>query len=548
MVQGWTYMNQVNKSRNMKGLIKAILFCFLFSGVSGCIPSGPTPPPSITDSTIPSPREILNSVGTRPAALKLDPMVALEPQVASQTEFPYEGKLFSLSVRDTSLEDVLLALAQEAALNLVIDRQVQRDELISVEFANIPLQSALDNLMSVYDYHYTIKKGVIHVQAFEERIFKVNYPLVYSQSDSETGGDVLGSGGSGGGSGSDTAKAAEGTAVKGEFTVKTTVKDEEYLDVWGQIEEALKKAQGEERGLLSEDGVAKINRMGSTILVKDHPSNIKSVAAFLQSIKETLRRQVIIEAKIVEVVLDKSHQYGVNWEHVRFNFAKSGGKLETSMNLGELGTNGFSLHFSEFVGMDQGEAFLHALASNGEVNMLSSPRLNVINNQSAFINVGRIVPFLDFQIGESTSGGTGGLTERTTIDSVPVIARFNEGVSLGITPQIDEDGVTILHIVPIVTEQTGTQSIEVPSTVIGGDSTIADIPIISVRESDTFVRVEDGNTIVIGGLISEVTGDTVKKVPLLGDIPILNWAFTHQDRKNRKSELVILLTTTVVMR
>ncbi len=83
---------------------------------------------------------------------------------------------------------------------------------------------------------------------------------------------------------------------------------------------------------------------------------------------------------------------------------------------------------------------------------------------------------------------------------------------------------------------------------IGADSTVADIPIISVRESDTFVRVEDRSTIVIGGLISEVTGDVVKKVPLLGDIPFVNWAFTHQDRKNKKTELVILLTTTVVMR
>ncbi len=541
-------MSQMNNLKNMMGLKKTITSCVLFWGLSGCMPSGPTPPLSITDNTIPSPREVLNSVGKSQTLPKLEPMAVLEPQVAAQTEFPYEGKLFSLSVRDTPLEDVLLALAQEAALNLVIDRQVQRDELISVEFANIPLQTALDNLMAVYDYHYTIKKGVIHIQALEERIFKVNYPLVYSKSESETGGDVLGSGGGGGGGDSETVEAMDDSGLKGEFTISTSVEDDEDLDVWGQIEEALSQGQGTGESLLSSDGMARISRMGSTILVKDHPANIRSVAKFLQSIQETLRRQVIIEAKIVEVLLDNSHQYGINWEHVRFNFAGSGGVLETSMNLGDLASTGFTMHFADFVGMDQGEAFLHALATNGQVNMLSSPRLNVINNQSAFINVGRIVPFLDFQIGESTSGGTGGVSERTTIDSVPVISRFNEGVSLGITPQIDENGATILHIVPIVTEQTGTQSIEVPSTVIGADSTVADIPIISVRESDTFVRVEDRSTIVIGGLISEVTGDVVKKVPLLGDIPFVNWAFTHQDRKNKKTELVILLTTTVVMR
>ena len=452
-------------------------------------------------------------------------MVTLEPQVAAQTEFPYEGKLFSLSVREMPLEDVLLSLAQEANLNLVIDREVQRDELISVEFANIPLQTALDNLMAVYDYFYTIKQGVLRIQAMEERIFQLNYPLVFSQPDSETGGDVLGNSGSGGGAQSDTIQASQGTSMKGEFTIESKVEDVEDLDIWKQIEEALKPTQTGKTGLLSSEGMLRINRMGSTILVRDHPRNVRAAAKFLQSIEETLRRQVVIEAKIVEVVLDKSHQYGVNWEHVRFNFARSGGFLETSMNLGDLGATGaFTMHFADFVGMDQGEAFLHALATNGQVNMLSSPRLNVINNQSAYINVGRIVPFLDFKIGESTSGGVG--FERTTIDSVPVISRFNEGVTLGITPQIDEEGATILHIVPIVTEQTGTQAISVPSTVVGGESTIANIPIISVRESDTMVRVEDRTTVVIGGLISEKTGDTIKKVPLLGDIPLLNWAFS----------------------
>ncbi len=527
---------------------ETLLVGLLFWGLSACTLSGPQPPPSMKENTIPSPREILDSVGTRNPLPKLKPLTTLEPQVAAQTEFPYEGKLFSLSVRDMPLEDVLLSLAKEANLNLVIDREVNRKEPVSVEFSNIPLQTALDNLMAVYDYFYTIKQGVLHVRAFEERIFHLNYPLVSNNPDSKTGGDVLGSSGGGGGK-SDTIQTAQGGSLKGEFKITTKVEDDDNLDVWKRVEESLKPAQANKTGLLSSDGMVRINRMGSTILVKDHPKNIRAVAKFLENIQESLQRQVIIEAKIVEVVLDKSHQYGINWEHVRLDFLNSGGALETSMNLGELGTTGaFTMHFSEFIGMDKGEAFLHALATNGQVNILSSPRMNVLNNQSAFINVGRVVPFLDFKIGESTSGGTGGTSERTTIDSVPVISRFNEGVSLGITPQIDDNGTTVLHIIPIVTEQTGTEAIEVPSTTVGGESVVANIPVISIRESDTVVRVADQKTIVIGGLISEKTGDTVKKVPLLGDIPFVNWLFSHQNRQNKKTELVILLTTTVVMR
>jgi MSHA type pilus biogenesis protein MshL len=477
-------------------------------------------------------------------------MFFIEPQVAAQTEFPYEGKLFSLSVRNVPFEDVLLSLAQEASLNLIIDMEVRRDELISVEFANIPLQTALDNLIEIYDYFYTIEKGVLSIQALEERIFKVNYPLIYTKPESTIGGDVLGSGSGGGGGGaqSQTVQTSQGSSMKAEFEISATVEDEDNLDVWKQIEEALTLPQAGNAGLLSSDGMVRINRMGSTILVKDHPSNVRSIDKFLQSIEETLRRQVIIHAKIIEVVLDKSHQYGINWEHVRFNFARSGGILETSVNLGELATTGLTMHFADFVGMDQGEAFLHALATNGTVNMLSSPRLSVINNQSAFINVGRIVPFLDFQVGQSTQTGGGFNNDFSTISSVPVISRFNEGVTLGITPQIDGDGSTILHIVPIVTEQVGVQPIEVPSQIIGGDSTLVDIPIIAIRESDTMVRIEDRTTVVIGGLIQDKTGDIIKKIPLLGDIPIVQWAFSHQERENKKTELVILLTTTVVMR
>lgn len=546
-------MCKINTLSVSMGLLKALVGGLLFYVLSGCAFSEPEPPPSYAENTIPSPREILNSVGTSTAVPKLEPMFFIEPQVAAQTEFPYEGKLFSLSVRNVPLEDVLLSLAQEASLNLIIDTEVRRDELISVEFANIPLQTALDNLIEIYDYFYTIEKGVLSVQALEERIFNVNYPLIYSKPESTVGGDVLGSGSGGGGGGggggqSETVQTAQGSSMKAEFEISVTVEDEDNLDVWKQIEEALTLPQAGKAGLLSPDGMVRISRMGSTILVKDHPSNIRSIDKFLQSIEETLRRQVIIHAKIIEVVLDKGHQYGINWEHVRFNFARSGGILETSMDLGELATTGLTMHFADFVGMDQGEAFLHALATNGEVNMLSSPRLSVINNQSAFINVGRIVPFLDFQVGQSTQTGGGFGNDFSTISSVPVISRFNEGVTLGITPQIDGEGSTILHIVPIVTEQVGEQPIEVPSQIVGGDSTLVNIPIIAIRETDTMIRVEDRTTVVLGGLIQDKTGDIIKKIPLLGDIPIVQWAFTHQERENRKTELVILLTITVVMR
>ena len=123
--------------------------------------------------------------------------------------------------------------------------------------------------------------------------------------------------------------------------------------------------------------------------------------------------------------------------------------------------------------------------------------------------------------------------------SEPTIARTLEGVTLGITPQISDDGVTTLHIVPIITEQTGSRVLSVMNEDF-------DVPVFSVRESDTMVKVADRQTIVMGGLIQEKTDDSIRKIPILGDVPVLKALFSQQSRETSKTELVILLTTTVL--
>jgi MSHA type pilus biogenesis protein MshL len=295
--------------------------------------------------------------------------------------------------------------------------------------------------------------------------------------------------------------------------------------------------------------------MSGVIVVTDRPSRLEIVERFIDRINESLRRQVIIEAKIVEVILNKGNEWGINWNYLQKNFLNTG-IFGISQTLSE-GANAFRIGFVDQTGNDTGEVILDALATQGNVNILSSPRLNVLNNQSALISVGQIIPYLDFQIGSTVSRGIGG--DIPIIDSVPIIARTLEGVTLGITPQISADGVTTLHIVPIITEQTGNRTISLaldtstspPDDENGDDGSqnatkSVDIPVFSVREADTIVRVRDNETIIIGGLISENTKDNVRKVPILGDIPYLGALFTHQQRETIKSELVILLTTTVV--
>jgi MSHA biogenesis protein MshL len=467
----------------------------------------------------------------------------MEPVSATRDKFPYEEKLFSLSVRNAPLEQVLLALAVEAQLNLVIDQDVDRYEPISVEFNNISFDQALSYLMGVQDYFYDVKDSVLHVKAMQTEVFTIDYPLVYSKAESKVGGDMLGGATKGGDA--ETIEAMSNMDFDGEFKIEVELEDEEHLNIWKKIEDALQPARTSSQAgvtLLSPKGSAQVNRMAGSIIVTDGPKNLKLVRQFLSDIQSSLSRQVLIEAKIIEVQLNDGHQYGIDWNYIRENFVHAGGDLEIGVNLAPTSASTFSLKWTDPRSYDQGDFLINALKSNGEVNVLSAPRLNVLNNQSALISVGKIVPFLDYKIGVSQNTDTSGSTG-TTIESVPVVSRFLDGLTLGITPQISEDGVTTLHIVPIITEEAGERVIPMPDL----DEPVS-IPLIAIRESDTMVSVEDQTTIVIGGLIVEKNDDASDKIPVLGDVPYLGALFSHQARQTTKAELVIMLTPTIVTR
>lgn len=565
---------KTEKLRLIEKLFRPILLvCLLVFLVSGCMapPLPPTPieetPGAIMEKQIKSQKP--------PEPKDLAPIATIQPQMATEEEFPWESKDFSIQVVNEPMGNVLLALAQAANLNLILGKDVDRNEPVSVQINKLPLKTALDSLLSVHDYFYEIEGGILRIQGFKTAIYHIDYPLVYNNPTSKTGGDVLG-GGSGGGSGSGgqspgsggtsgSIGSLAGSTLSGEFTIEVEVEDEDHLDIWKQVEEALKPGMQNRSGgaLLSPDGKAQVNRMSGTVLVTDRPSRLELVERFIDRINTSLRRQVIIEAKIIEVILNKGHEWGINWSYIEKNFLHAG--LFAVQQSLSAGANAFRVGFIDTKGNETGEVILDALATQGNVNILSSPRLNVLNNQSALISVGRIIPYLDFQIGSTVSRGVSG--DIPIIDSVPVIARTLEGVTLGITPQVSADGVTKLHIVPIITEQTGTRTISIaqdsttnPTPILladgdngdnGNDGTqnntrSVDIPVFSIRETDTMVSVRDNETIVIGGLISENTKDATRKVPLLGDIPYLGALFTHQQRETTKNELVILLTTTVI--
>lgn len=525
MIRKSSYEVKGKAGRRKAGLY-ILPLVILLSFVVSCATVKKPEPPKILKSL--QTKERIEQMAKRLHPATLPSLAEMKPRVAVEEKMPYEGKLFSFSARSTPLQDVLLGLAKEAGMNLIIEKGVNPAEPVSAEFRNLSLKTAMDTILSAHDYFYEIKGNVLTVTAFETRIFRFNYPLVYNEPTSKVGGDILGNAGGGDSS----------TELSGEFQIEAKITDSNHLNIWKQIETALSPAKEEggdedKGGLLSPDGKAHINYMSGTIVVTDRRKNILLVKNFLDEVQKSVWRQVVIEAKIIEVKLDYMHQYGIDWSAVQttsgstFNFS-SGFANALAANTGIASTV-----FTATTGNWSLGGTIDALSTQGEVTVLSSPRLSVLNNQSALISIGRMYPYLDFTVETIMVG------ETTSLKLVPTVKNAQEGITLGITPQISETGIITLHIVPIITEKVSDQSFTY-------DGTTWTVPIFDIRETDTIVRAVDGSTIIIGGLIKDTTSDTVKKIPILGDIPFIGKLFSHQTKTNNKSELVILLTPTIV--
>lgn len=516
-----------------------ISFVLLF--LSGCAATNTTPPPEplIRPQKVHPQTELQKEeprkIETRPRT-SLSSLGSLKPRVAAAEKMPYEGKLFSLSARSTPLRDVLLGLSKQAELNLVIEKGVNYDEPVSVELYDLPLSTALDMVLNAYGYFYDIDGNILRVKALETKIFHFDYPLMVNTPTSSVGGDMLSSSGQNSGNYSGGSSGGSGdNDMKGEFSIDTSV-DTDALDLWSQLEQSLKGGKGQD-GLLSEQGRVQISKLAGTIMVTDHRENLILIEEYLNVLEKVLSRQIAIEAKILEVSLRDDYQYGIKWDVLAQNIINSsGGDLQFISDFTTGGGN-ITLEYFNDTGSNVIGAFIEALSVQGNVNVLASPRISALNNQTALITVARNIPYIDWQLSsiQDPNDDQGRLSQL-----VPTMQNTQVGISLGVTPQIDENGVVTLHIVPVITDLVGFKTFT-------QDNDSWEIPIIDMRATDSIVRARNGSTIILGGLILEKLDENQTGIPVLGDIPYLGQAlFSGQSKEVEKRELVIMLNPTII--
>jgi MSHA biogenesis protein MshL len=487
------------------------------------------------------------STAQPPAAVSASLLPPMQIQLPGISDTQSETH-FDVKVRRIRARDFFLSLVEGTPYNMVVHPKL--DGYISLDLKNTTVPEAMAVVRSVLGYDYKLTGHTIQVfpNAMHSRIFKVDYLAAKriggSVTTSKTGQISTNNSGSNGNSGSSSANSS-------------TIQTNSDSDFWAELKTSLELLIGNAEGRL-----VSVNPQTGLVLVHAEPSEMRIVEDFLEQSANILHRQVILEARILEVTLSDGFQTGINWAALQQSGSDSlvvghtgGGSifsgtgtssLQSSNNLLDLTTSTAAINaaasslggvFTLGLNTPDFSAFIELLKSQGDVQVLSSPRVSTINNQKAVIKVGNdefYVTNIDTQNNTAVAGGT----TSVSVDLEP----FFSGVALDVIPQISAQGDIVLHVHPAVSE-VSEQTKSVSTTF--GNLTMP-LAASNIRESDTVIRALNGQVVVIGGLMQNVSTDEQTGVPVLSDIPLLGNLFKHTKKVTRKSELVILLKPTVI--
>ena len=527
----------------------AILLCAL--SIAGCAGSGSRQSvknqidkeldAAVKVETTPSKQEEVNNALLPPLAV---------PGRKTE-EAPAETK-FDLVVSNTPAQQVFLAIVSGTRYSMLLHPEVSGS--ISLNLKDVTVFDALETIHQMYGYEYRVDGTRIYIQplGLQTRIFQVNYLTGQREGKSNlrvTSGSVSDNS-PGASTGTSTSTAGSSTSGLQSSQVSMTSK----ADFWDELSKSLVAIVGSEPGRS-----VVISPMSGVIVVRAMPDEMNNVAAYLKASQISVERQVILEAKIVEVQLNESFQSGVNWAVFQNNpnsLLSTGvgapgstlspilGGAATALSSNPLAaTPGATLLPSATgaVGSLFGLAFqtsnfaalLNFLETQGDVHVLSSPRIATLNNQKAVLKVGTDEFFVT-NVSSTTTTGTA-----TTTTPEVTLQPFFSGIALDVTPRIDQNDEIILHVHP---------SVSLVSTVnkivdVGGVGGTLNLPLASssISETDSIVRARDGQIVAIGGLMRQATFDDQSGIPGLPKS-----IFGQTSKTTQKRELIILIKPTVI--
>jgi len=459
---------------------------------------------------------------------------------------------YDFQVEDAPARAFFEGLVVGTPVNMLVHPDVKGR--VSLSLKQVTLEEALEAAREMYGYDYRpMSNGyVIMAPAAQTRVFQLNYldlqRVGVSRTRVSSGQVTQGSSASGDGqAGTDDEKTQTSS------TTGTAVLTRNESDFWKGIETDI-------GALVSGDAKNSvvINRQSGVVVVRAFPDELRAVNDYLRKTQSTITRQVVLEAKIIEVELNAGFQAGINWtalvtkgnktaafgQSSPFNgfdgnpFAPQGTPIPVVPGNPLVGqvVNSLGSAFTFAFDSTDFSAFIELLDAQGRTRVLSSPRVSTLHNQKAIIKAGTDEFFVTGVSSDTTTG------ESTTTSLDVELTPFFSGVALDVTPQISDDGSVLMHIHPTVSD------VEDQNKRISFGGSTSDLPLAvsQIRESDSVVRAHNGQVIVIGGLMREMRKRDDYKTPFLGDVPGIGNLFKSKRDLSNTVELVLLLRPVVV--
>ena len=461
-----------------------------------------------------------------------------------------ESQLFTATLNSAlTIADVIENLADECGLTLIVkDREAKKrleEKLYYVKLDNASLDEFLDIVLTENDISYILEDSRLKISYLNTQTFKLHYISGDRKGKSNAHVTIANSGkASSGGSSAGEGNSASKTGV--------SIESSDDFTFWSKIEKEihalLNRPEDEYKA-----PTPIINPEVGMITVTGTDRQLKRISSYINELTKQLKNQVLIDVQILSVTFDDSYSTGVDWNQL-YSFQNiaiaSASMLQNNVSALTSVANGGDLSIGDITpasdsnpkhsgaiitrGSVKINNIIKFLKTQGDVKSISNPKILTLNNQPALISVGNEL-FYKITSTSLLQGSAGGGSQQSgeTIDSVFA------GILLDITPEISDNGSITLKINPSISDTINTVSRD-------GDGSRNIPPDLSRKQISSVVTLQDGQHVILGGLISSKTGTKISKVPLLGDLPLLEHLFKHEIKIENVDELVLVITPHII--
>ncbi|PIE36922.1 MAG: pilus (MSHA type) biogenesis protein MshL [Gammaproteobacteria bacterium] len=481
-----------------------------------------------------------------PEQVAIPEIVERTPYLPAPAPVQKKQETYTVVVNDVPVEELLFALARDAKLNLDIFDNIEGQ--ITLNAIDQTLPRILDRIGKQSNIRYRIVDEVLEISA--DTPYLHTYAVPYLNVARESRGAVSLSvelGASGAESG-----GQEGVARTNNSSASISNTSNNLF--WEELENNLRGLLGEtaesdsspsDGGNASAETTAEgaednaqssnvmVNSVAGLITVRANQVQHRQVAAYLETVLDSVHRQVLIEATIVEVNLSNSFSSGIDWTRVA---TRSGLRLDQSFSRANLdsASEQFNLSYIDNDGDKTMTSTIKLLEQFGNVKVLSSPKIMALNNQPSILKVVDNRVYFRLEVDSSeTSGGTTSTTIETEINSVPV------GFMMTVTPYVGKDDEVMLNIRPTISRIL--RFVNDPNPVLASNNVVSPVPEIQVREMETVLRLNSGQVAILGGLMQDTANSTTDQLPGAGAVPVAGELFKGREKSFSKSELVVFL-------